>query len=271
MGRKRMKQVVFFDLDGTLLTSDLKVASTSIEAIRAIQDQGVEPVIATGRTILEIGYILEATGIRSCVAMNGQYVIYDRELIYENPLDVNEVKALHLDASRNGHEMAFYNAENITVTTEGSELIAKNYSRVGREYPPVDHSLYLNESIHLMLIFCEEGEEAYYQEHFPYFQFVRNSPFGCDIYPAGTSKATGIEHLISHQNLSLDATYAFGDGLNDLEMFQLVKHPIAMGNAFDIVKQAARFVTTSNNEDGILNGLRLCGLLKQPVPFDNQS
>jgi HAD superfamily hydrolase (TIGR01484 family) len=54
-----MKKVVFFDLDGTLLTSELKVASSSIKAIRAIQEQGVEPIIATGRTILEIDSILE--------------------------------------------------------------------------------------------------------------------------------------------------------------------------------------------------------------------
>ncbi len=257
-----MKQVVFFDLDGTLLTSELKVASSSIEAIQSIRKRGVEPVIATGRTLVEIGHILEETGIRSCVLMNGQYVIYDGELIYENPLDVREIIGLHDEASQKGHELAFYNAEKIAVTSQGSELISKNYKRVGSPYPPTHASLYLKESIHLMLIFCEEGEEAYYQEKFPYFQFVRNSPFGCDIYPAGTSKATGIDRLLSLKNLSLEATYAFGDGLNDLEMFELVHHPIAMGNALDIVKQSAKHVTHSHDEDGILKGLQLCGLLK---------
>ena len=255
------KQVVFFDLDGTLLTSELKVASSSIEAIHKLQELGVEPVIATGRTIMEIGYVMEETGIRSCVAMNGQYVIYEGELIYENPLDATEVKALHEGSSRNGHELAFYNAENITVTAGESELITKNYQRVGGVYPPIDERLYLNERIHQMLIFCEEGEENYYQERFPYFQFVRNSPFGCDIYPAGTSKATGIERLLSIKNISRESTYAFGDGLNDLEMFELVATPIAMGNALDNVKKAAKYVTHTHDEDGILNGLFMCGLL----------
>jgi Cof subfamily protein (haloacid dehalogenase superfamily) len=255
------KQFVFFDLDGTLLTSDLKVASSSIEAINKIREQGVEPVIATGRTIVESSYVLEATGINSCVAMNGQYVVYNGELIYENPFERNKIKALHIGASRNGHELAFYNADYVTVTAKDIDLIAKNFQRLGTEYPPVDDSIYLKKPIHLMVLFCEEGEEAYYQRHFPYFQFVRNSPFGCDVYPAGTSKATGIGRLISHLNLSLEATYAFGDGLNDIEMFQLVKHSVAMGNAADIIKKMAKFVTTANDEDGISNGLRLCGLL----------
>lgn len=256
------KRIVFFDLDGTLLTSDWKIKGSSIEAIRALQERGVEPVIATGRNISEVGHVFEATGIQSCVAMNGQYVLYDGEVIYENPLNQNEVKELHSAVIQNGHELAFYNADQITVTSKDSDIIAKNYyERVGTEYPPVDDRFYLHTPIHLMVLFCAEGEEAYYQEHFPQFQYVRHSPLGCDVYPAGTSKATGIQHLFNHLNVSFESTYAFGDGLNDVEMFELVKHTVAMGNAVESLKESAKFVTTSNNEDGIRDGLYLCGLL----------
>lgn len=67
--------------------------------------------------------------------------------------------------------------------------------------------------------------------------------------------------MLTHLNCSVENTYAFGDGLNDLEMFELVKYPVAMGNAFDIVKKSASYVTTSNDEDGIVNGLHLCGII----------
>lgn len=256
------KQTIFFDLDGTLLTSKLTIATSSIAAINRLIEQGAEPVIATGRTLCEIGHILEETGIQSCVAMNGQYVIYNGKLIYENPFNKQQVKSLHMEASRNGHEMAFYNADHIHVTAAHSELISKNYQRVGGKYPTVDSSIYLKEPTHLMLLFCKEGEEKYYQERFPHFQFIRNSPFGCDVYPVGTSKASGIEQLISWQQQSLEFTYAFGDGLNDIEMFEVVKHTVAMGNAVDALKEKAEYVTTSNDEDGISNGLQLCGLLQ---------
>lgn len=259
------KKIVFFDLDGTLLTSKLKISSSSIEAIRAIQEQGIEPVIATGRNIGEIGNVFELTGIQSCVAMNGQYVLFNGDLIYENPIDQNEIKDFHAAVSRNGHELAFYGPDKITVTAANSEIISKNYyERVGTEYPPVDGARYFKESIHMMVLFCAEGEETYYQEAFPYFQFVRHSTLGCDVYPTEASKATGIKRLIEHQNLSFENTYAFGDGLNDIEMFRLVKHPVAMGNAINNLKKIAKFVTTSNDEDGIRNGLHLCGLLNLP-------
>jgi Cof subfamily protein (haloacid dehalogenase superfamily) len=260
----KAKKIVFFDLDGTLLTSEYQVTRSSIEAIHTIREQGIEPVIATGRNISEIGNVLETTGIRSCVAMNGQYVVYNGKVIYENPLLTNEVKEFHSAVSRKGHELAFYGPEHIRVTTKNSDFITKNYlERVGTEIPSVDDRFYLHTSLYLMVLFCEEGEEHYYQKHFPHYQYVRHSPLGCDVYPSGTSKATGIKRLIEHQNLSLEDSYAFGDGLNDLEMFQLVKHPVAMGNAVNRLKEIAKYVTLSNDEDGIWNGLQQCGILPE--------
>ena len=54
---------------------------------------------------------------------------------------------------------------------------------------------------------------------------------------------------------------AFGDGGNDIAMLQHAGVGVAMGNAMDEVKKAADFVTTSVDEDGIVNALRHFGLL----------
>ncbi|MEZ7792653.1 HAD hydrolase family protein [Niallia circulans] len=50
-------KIVFFDLDGTLLTSELTVSDSSIAAIKKLMENEIEPIIATGRTLIEIGYI----------------------------------------------------------------------------------------------------------------------------------------------------------------------------------------------------------------------
>ena len=44
---------------------------------------------------------------------------------------------------------------------------------------------------------------------------------------------------------------AFGDGENDVKMFQAVDHSFAMANAEDFVKAKAFAVTRSNEEDGV--------------------
>jgi hydroxymethylpyrimidine pyrophosphatase-like HAD family hydrolase len=49
---------------------------------------------------------------------------------------------------------------------------------------------------------------------------------------------------------------AVGDSLNDLAMIEEAGLGIAMGNAQEIVKQAASWVTSSNNEDGVAVAIR---------------
>lgn len=65
--------ICFFDLDGTLLTSDSVVAASSVQALQALRAKNIMPIIATGRTLCEIEHVLEATKMTSVIAMNGQY------------------------------------------------------------------------------------------------------------------------------------------------------------------------------------------------------
>ena len=50
-------------------------------------------------------------------------------------------------------------------------------------------------------------------------------------------------------------TSCFGDGPNDVEMFETVAHPIAMGNAIEIIKEKAETVCLSIHEDGVAHKL----------------
>jgi hypothetical protein len=61
--------------------------------------------------------------------------------------------------------------------------------------------------------------------------------------------------------LRKEEIYAFGDYLNDIEMLEFAGTSVAMGNAPDIVKNAAKFVTPDVDDDGIWHGVRMVGLL----------
>ncbi|WP_428909929.1 Cof-type HAD-IIB family hydrolase [Niallia sp. Krafla_26] len=253
--------VVFFDLDGTLLTNDHRVAESSVQAIKRMTEKGILSVLATGRTLFEVDYILEETGIRSCVLMNGQYVTHEGEVVYRNPLDTDELMKLHEAADKKGFALVYHTPEKIVASTDESELLKKDLHYCGRDFPRVDSKLYMKEPVYQAEIYLEKGEEAYFQEQFPYLQFVRNSPFGCDVYPATITKASGIQKFLEITGISKENTYAFGDGFNDLEMFQLVGTSIAMENAVDAIKEKATHITKSNEEDGIYHGLKKCGLI----------
>jgi len=73
--------------------------------------------------------------------------------------------------------------------------------------------------------------------------------------PHQTNKGTGIIQLIKILNISKDEVMAFGDGDNDLEFFESVGWPVAMGNACDALKPYAQLTTKSNAEDGVADML----------------
>lgn len=62
--------------------------------------------------------------------------------------------------------------------------------------------------------------------------------------------------MIERLGFELKDVYAFGDGLNDLEMLKAVGTSVAMGNGVPEAKEHADYITTDVAENGIWNGLK---------------
>ena len=92
-----------------------------------------------------------------------------------------------------------------------------------------------------------------------YFAGMGN--LGGELTAKGISKATGIATVLDMYGADLSDSYVFGDSSNDLEMIRLCPNSVAMGNGTKEVKEAADFVTTHCDEDGIFHGLQHYGLI----------
>ena len=84
MNDEKYKRFCFFDLDGTLLNHQSEVDERLLLALVALKNNGIIPVIATGRTNTEIQHVLDDTVIESSITMNGQYVLFEGEEIYSD-------------------------------------------------------------------------------------------------------------------------------------------------------------------------------------------
>ncbi|WP_392561228.1 Cof-type HAD-IIB family hydrolase [Orbus sturtevantii] len=252
--------IIFFDLDGTLLTSDVTVAKTTIEAINNLHNNNIMPVIATGRTVCEVQHIMKQSKIDSIVAMNGQSVFYQGSHVFSNNIDISVIdRVMAYSKTRTNIPLSFYN-DKIMRISELSKPAIKFYNFLKQPVPPVDSDIYRSEPIQMLLLLCEDGEEEYIKQ-FPELCFIRNTQYCVDVFNRGGSKAFGIKKLLENKKLLDVPTYAFGDGLNDLEMFELVDHPIAMGNAVTPLKKLAEFITDDHNNDGIAKGLKHFSLI----------
>lgn len=73
-----------------------------------------------------------------------------------------------------------------------------------------------------------------------------------DLIVPGCHKASGLKRLAERWGISPEQCAAFGDGRNDIEMLNYCGYSYAMENAPENVKNAARYVCLSNEEDGVL-------------------
>lgn len=257
---KKPDAIVFFDLDGTLLNSDVEVVQSSVDAIAALYKNNVMPIISTGRTVCEVASIMEKTAITSIIAMNGQSVFYQNNHVFSNNIDKTLIsRVLDFSQQKTNIPLSFYN-DNMMRISEDSKPADTFYRYIRQNKPAVDPDVFKTNPIQMMLLLCENGESIYIDE-FPELSFIRNTPYCVDVFNKGGSKGFGIKKLLEYKSLYDVPTYAFGDGLNDIEMFQTVDHPIAMANAVEPIKAIAEFVTDNNDNDGIAKGLKQAGLI----------
>lgn len=250
-----MKGLVFFDLDGTLLNGQSAISENVAQAVRQLKANGFEPVIASGRTHVEIIDIMKEADIESAILMNGQFVLFKGQPLIAKEISKSLIADLSNHAKKLNHGLALYNDKAIKIVVP-SDLAVKTYDHISSPVPETSKDFHHHNPVYMGLIISESGQDESYTQTFPQLRFVRNAPYSIDVIHEGVSKALGIQELLTALEQEDIETYAFGDGLNDLEMFQVVDHPIAMGNAIPQLKEIAEYITGDHKADGIVSGLK---------------
>src|SRR5699024_5051668 len=136
----------------------------------------------------------------------------------------------------------------------------KMWNRMMKKAP--EKSDYENKEIYMLNINANQEEEAAYERIFgEQLNLTRANEMSMDIISKNVSKATGAERMISALGISHQNTFAFGDGLNDMEMLNFVGTGVAMENGFEELKARADFVTDSVFNHGIAKGLKKLELI----------
>jgi hydroxymethylpyrimidine pyrophosphatase-like HAD family hydrolase len=114
----------------------------------------------------------------------------------------------------------------------------------------------LQQRVLQMTPFFPESYEAELMARIPSCTSGRWHPEFTDITAKQADKGQGLLAIAEQEGLDPKFTMAFGDGGNDTSMILQAGIGVAMGNAIDALKQQADYVTTSVDDDGILNALR---------------
>lgn len=273
-----MIKAIFFDIDGTLITSDSKVLESTREAIRLAQNQGILCGIATGRGPVKIEERIERLPLDVYVMYNGQLVYTNEKDIYLRPFS-NEALQQIVDFADDEHRQIIFGGR---YRVDGSHLMkwsqksllkkiagwmpkwfpVRSTRRLLQSFSPNrEKGRYkklsiLQEPIYQCVLFSAETEAQRLQERLPNCSFQRSNPYSVDIVPKNGSKYHGILEFIKAVGIKPEEVMAFGDHYNDIEMIQKVGIGVAMGNGLSEVKAQADYVTATNEQDGIYQALK---------------
>lgn len=274
-----MKKVVFFDIDGTLVSRQNYIPESTKRAIKELKKRDILPVIATGRATVLLEEVKDELEIDSYIAMNGQYIVLEGKPIYTNPISEDLLVKLMEQASEDRKGIVLCGTEDIfsnsIISLVQRSSILKVLKSIGKIIPnkiqmslfsrlirkPPKPEDYKGKDICQVILEIQEQDEAAYRENFQELHFTRSNDYTIDVISSGVSKATGIERVIQALGVDLENTYAFGDSLNDLEMIQYVGTGVSMGNGWDELKQVADMITADVSEDGIEKALKKLNLI----------
>jgi len=256
-----MDKILFFDVDGTLYNGEKRLPTSTKEALFSARRNGYEIAIATGRGPFMIKSLLEELEIDTYVTFNGQYVVYKGQVIFTDCIPNEYLQRIIDFGERRGEPVVFLNEHEMIASVPHNEKIATSLATLKFPYPRIDALFYKEQKVYQTLIFVEEKDEHLYREAFPHVQFVRWHPYSCDILPQAGSKARGIKKMLEHVGKTMDDAVAFGDGLNDIEMLEVVGTGVAMGNGHEKAKAAADIIAPHVDEDGIYKVMKELGMI----------
>lgn len=256
-------KVVILDIDGTILPHGKTVSPATKHALQQLKDKNMKVVIATGRAPYFSESIIEETGVNSMVFFNGAYACHEGKEIYQDTIDKNILKNVLLLSHDYQHPLTFLGGHRFEATDLNHPFVIEAYQHKSWRPELASPQFWLDQDIYQMFLHCDIEEESSYQTKIPELDFRRWSSGArtCDVNLSKSNKAVGLTKLLEKLGIAPDEAVAFGDGLNDIEMLNLVGMGVAMGSAWDVVKQAANMVTLSAEEDGVRYGLESLGLI----------
>lgn len=277
-------KAVFFDIDGTLLTDNRDVSQSTIAAINALKQKGILVGLATGRGPRFLLHYMASLGVDVAIAYNGQYILSREEVLFTQELNQEDVKAMITYANRHRKDLSLGTATGVTgsqimnfgsgnfayrltrmIPSSWASMVNFVFNRLVRWFKPqksVDLQGLSEQPIYQMMLLVTERETKKISEIFPQFSMTRSSPYAVDVISKGMSKLQGIRLVGEYYGFTEDEVMAFGDSTNDMEMIAGVQFSVAMGNANKRVKKVARYVTDTNNRDGIYKALQHFNLLE---------
>lgn len=255
-------KMIVTDLDDTLLNSQGKISLKDKEAIMKAQNEGVIFVLASGRPT----YAMRDLANELDLGKYGSYILsYNGSIItncktnkniLEETLTRDEIHTLYDFSKKNGVEIITYLDDTIVSEDYSSyievevELTKMPFEKVKNFKATVDKNcvkcIMLAEPTYLKgvekILKAELGEQ---------FSIAISKPFFLEVTKLGVDKGSSLLKLANKLGIKQEEIIVVGDSYNDLPMLKVAGLPACVENAKPEIKEICKFISTSNNANGM--------------------
>jgi len=279
-----MVKLVAVDLDGTFLNSKRQVSKRNIEAIRQLQEMGIKFVTNSGRDYHGVKIVIEHTQINcDYICMNGGAVFrcdgtllktshMEKEIV-QSILDRVDQEEYFIDINTDAGTCVTISEEEAEVFIRGRLNCYNNDKMIMIEQEEIERDIKrIKESFTYVKDIDEIYERGYrickvsishndtdkiskLRQEFaknPEISVAASFDTNIEITDKNANKGLALEAYAREHNIKMEEVMAFGDSLNDYSMLSKdFGYTVAMGNAIDKIKDVAKYITKTNDEDGV--------------------
>ncbi|EKN69228.1 Cof-like hydrolase [Neobacillus bataviensis LMG 21833] len=280
-----MIKMIASDMDGTLLNSVQQISEENKQAILKAQAQGVEFVVATGRSYQEATYVLGEAGLKCpIICVNGAEIrSKEGEILSATPI----AKEMAREVAAKLNELDIYfevYTDKAACTVDGDKAVSTLVDIILSANPEADRdeimyaagarlrdglvkvvedyeTLFADESVQIykMLVFSFDASKlAAAGKSLAEFSEIAVSASGdenLEVTNKQAQKGIALESLARLKGIDISETMAIGDNYNDVSMFERAGRSVAMGNANYEIQALCDVITDTNNDHGVATAI----------------
>lgn len=259
------KHLIISDMDGTLGGLDHNVSETTKQVIRDLLDEGHLFYIATGRMKALIAQVAQDIDPRvRIVGSNGGIMETENGFVIE-PMDDDTTTRIYHIAQKREIPALFFTDKDILYTNFVPEFFVEpNSFNQDAIVKQIESEQDLKDFTIINALFMAHHLEHPESHLHPIREILldelevnvtSSNPGNLEIYAKSVSKGNAVTKLMKKHNIDPEHVIVFGDGFNDVSMFQVAKTSVAMENAPEGVKKHATHITGTNTENGVVEFL----------------
>lgn len=258
-----MIKMLVCDIDGTIYNGEY-FSENLLNCIKKLKKDGIKFVIATGRTFYSANQVIAPLEVDTPVICYQGATIHDAKtgkMIFEKGLD----RELSLDILDFLRRKGIY--PNIYIN---DELYAEKETKYVQQYsdkqlipyriiPDISTNdfktlnkiLVIDDDTKLIENLTAEIKQRYGDRVYT----AMSTPFFCEICASGISKGNAVMYVADMYGIKKEEIMSCGDQNNDIELLTCAGIGVAMGNATDVLKGYADYITDTIDNDGVVKAV----------------